>query len=171
MNGPLVIARAVHFAATLLLTGGLAFRCFVAEPVFLHAGVHAKAGSALEIWLRPRLAWIIWAALAAALVSGAAWLVLLAGEIGGVPAAQALAEGLPWTVLTQTTFGDAWTLRGLSATFSAIETGSSPTLKAATARTLSRIPCWVMQSSTISASRRASESSRAFCLIGRTRAP
>jgi copper resistance protein D len=106
MNGPLVIARAVHFAATLLLTGALTFRCFVAAPAF-----HGKAGAALEAWLRFRLASMVWAALAAALASGAAWLVVLSAEIGGVPVAEALSQGLPWTVLTQTTFGGAWTLR------------------------------------------------------------
>jgi copper resistance protein D len=106
MNGPLVTARAVHLAATLLLTGALTFRCFVAAPVF-----HGKAGAALEAWLRIRLASMIWAALAAALASGAAWLVLLSAEIGGAPVTEALYQGLPWTVLTQTTFGDAWMLR------------------------------------------------------------
>jgi putative copper resistance protein D len=106
VNGPLVIARAVHLAATLLLTGALTFHCFVAAPVF-----RAKAGAAFEACLGVRLTRIIWAALATALVSGAAWLVLLAAEIGDVPVADALAQGLPWTVLTQTTFGDAWTLR------------------------------------------------------------
>jgi putative copper resistance protein D len=105
VNGPLVVARAVHLAATLQLAGALTFRCFVAAPV-----LHAKGG-AVESWLRTRLAWIIWAALAAALASGAAWLVLLSGEIGGVPVAEALSQGLPWAVLTQTTFGDAWTAR------------------------------------------------------------
>jgi hypothetical protein len=35
MNGPSVIARAVHFAATLLLTGALTFQCFVAVPVLV----------------------------------------------------------------------------------------------------------------------------------------
>jgi putative copper resistance protein D len=63
---------------------------------------------------------MIWAALAAALASGAAWLVLLAAEIGGVPVAEALSEGLPWTVLTQTTFGNAWTLRLLIAAVLAV---------------------------------------------------
>jgi putative copper resistance protein D len=106
MNGSLVIARAVHFAATLLLTGCLTFRCFVAAPAF-----HGKAGTALEAWLRIRLAWMVWAALAVALASGAAWLVVLSAEIGGTAVAEALSQGLPWTVLTQTTFGDAWTLR------------------------------------------------------------
>jgi putative copper resistance protein D len=106
VNGPLVIARAVHFAATLLLTGTVAFECFVSAPVL--AG---KTRAALACGLPVRLAWISWAALAAALLSGAAWLVLLSGEIGDMPAAQALSQGLPWTVLTQTTFGVVWTLR------------------------------------------------------------
>jgi copper resistance protein D len=106
MNAPLVIARAIHFAATLLLTGALTFQCFVAVPV-LAAKVHAGLATGLRI----RLASIIWSALAAALVSGAAWLMLLSGESGGVSIEQALSQGLPWTVLTQTTFGEAWTLR------------------------------------------------------------
>jgi copper resistance protein D len=115
MNGPLIIARAVHLAATLLLTGGLAFRCFVAAPVF-----NTKADAALAACLRRRLAWMIWMALAAALLSGAAWLVLLSAEIGGLTLAEALSEGLPWTVLTQTAFGDAWTLRLAMATVLAV---------------------------------------------------
>ena len=115
MNEPLVIARAVHLAATLLLTGVLAFRCFVA-PVF-----HAKAGAAIAAVLRVRLAWIIWTALAAALASGAAWLILLAAEIGDVPVADAVAQGWPWLVLTDTAFGNVWMLRlGMAALLAAI---------------------------------------------------
>jgi putative copper resistance protein D len=116
VNGPLVAARAVHLAATLLLTGGLAFRCFVAVPM-----PHTKAGAAIAARLRPRLAWMIWAALAAALVSGAAWLVLLASEIGGEPSANVLSDGVAWTVLTQTTFGNAWMLRaGMAASLAVL---------------------------------------------------
>jgi putative copper resistance protein D len=105
VNEPLVIARAVHLAATLLLTGALTFRCFVAASAFA-----AKAG-ALEAHLRVRLAWIVWIALAAAIVSGAAWLVLLAAEIGDVTVTDAVAQGWPWLVLTDTAFGNAWMLR------------------------------------------------------------
>jgi copper resistance protein D len=105
VNEPLVIARAVHLAATLLLTGAIAFRCFVAAPAFA-----AEAG-ALEAHLRVRLAWIVWTALAAALISGAAWLVLLAAEIGDVPVADAVSQGWPWLVLTDTAFGNTWMLR------------------------------------------------------------
>ncbi len=53
----------------------------------------------------------------------------------------------------------------------AIDTGSSPTLNTATARTFRRIPWIVMHSSTISASRRARDRTRAFCLTGSTKVP
>jgi putative copper resistance protein D len=106
LNEPLVIARAFHFASTLLLTGTIMFRCFVAAPVF-----RAKASGALEDGLRVRLAQIVWAALAVALLSGAAWLVFVAAEIGGLSVSDAVSEGLAWIVLTQTAFGDAWMLR------------------------------------------------------------
>ena len=53
----------------------------------------------------------------------------------------------------------------------AIDTSSSPTLNAATARRLSRMPWLVMDSSVISASRSASDSIRAFCLTGITKLP
>jgi hypothetical protein len=65
MNGPSVIARAVRFAATLLLTGAVTFQCFVAV-------LAAKNQTALPSGLRIRLAWIIWVALAAAFLSAAA---------------------------------------------------------------------------------------------------
>ena len=106
MNGLLVVARALHMVSTLLLAGTIWFRCFVAAPAF-----RAKSGGALEDGVRIQLVRIIWAALAVALISGAAWLLFLAGEIGDVPVADALSQGLVWTVLTQTQFGDDWTLR------------------------------------------------------------
>src|SRR5258708_426260 len=82
------------------------FRCFVAAPAF-----RAKAGGALEDGLRVRLKRIVWAALAVAMLSGAAWLVFVAAEIGGSSVADAVSQGLAWIVLTQTAFGDAWVLR------------------------------------------------------------
>ena len=92
--------------STLLLAGTIWFRCFAAAPAF-----RAKSGGALEDGVRIQLVRIIWAALAVAIISGAAWLVFLAGEIGDVPVADAVSQGLVWTVLTQTQFGDDWTLR------------------------------------------------------------
>ena len=106
MHEPLIIARAFHLASTLLLAGTIMFWCFVAAPVF-----RAKAGGALEADLRVRLTQIVWAALAAAMLSGGAWLVFVAAEIGGSSVADALSQGLVGIVLTQTAFGDAWVLR------------------------------------------------------------
>jgi len=106
LNEPLVIARAFHLASTLLLAGTISFRCCVAAPAF-----RAKAYSALEDGVRIRLARIVWAALAVAMISGAAWLVFLAGEISDVPVADAVSHGQAWIVLTQTEFGDDWMLR------------------------------------------------------------
>jgi putative copper resistance protein D len=106
LNEPLIIARAFHLASTLLLAGTITFRCLVAAPAF-----RAKAGAALEDGLRIRLTRIVWGALAVAMLSGAAWLVSLAAEIGDLPIADAVSRGLARTVLTQTLFGNAWTLR------------------------------------------------------------
>jgi len=106
LNEPLVIARAFHLASTLLLTGTIMFRCFVAAPAF-----RAKAGGVLEDGLRIRLAQTVWAALAVAMLSGAAWLLFVAAEIGGLSVADAVSEGLTGIVLTQTAFGDTWMLR------------------------------------------------------------
>jgi copper resistance protein D len=106
MNEPLVIVRAFHLASTLLLAGTIMFRCFVAAPVF-----RTKAGGALEDAVAAPLTRIVWAALAVAMLSGSAWLVFVAAEIAGSSAAEAVSEGVVWTVLTQTAFGDAWMLR------------------------------------------------------------
>jgi len=102
----LVIARAFHLASTLLLAGSISFRCWVAAPVF-----RAKASSGLEDGVRIRLTRIIWAALAVAMISGAAWLVFLASEISDLPLADAMSHGFAWVVLTQTEFGADWMLR------------------------------------------------------------
>jgi copper resistance protein D len=107
MNEPLVIARAFHLASTLLLLGTIMFRCFVAPPALL-----AKAsGGALQDNLTLRLTRIVWAAFAVAILSGAAWLLFVAAEVGGSSVADAVSQGIAWTVLTQTAFGDAWMLR------------------------------------------------------------
>jgi putative copper resistance protein D len=106
LNEPLAIVRAFHLASTLLLVGTILFRRFVAAPAF-----RAKAGGPLEEGLRVRLTRITWGALIVATISGGAWLLFLAAEIGELPVADAWSKGLAWTVLTQTQFGDDWTFR------------------------------------------------------------
>ena len=81
MEGFLIAARTLHFAAAISLTGVFAFECLVAGPAFLHSG--AAPASAAK--LRRSLGWLAWAALALALISGAAWLVAVAAGMSGKP--------------------------------------------------------------------------------------
>jgi copper resistance protein D len=103
---PLLYARAVHFAATLLVAGVVLFVVFVAEPAWRSSGDGAGAGN-----VRTRLAVIAWIGFALALISGAAWLVLTAAAMSEQPAAQIFGDDVLWTVLSQTTFGHAWLVR------------------------------------------------------------
>ena len=106
MADPLLYARAVHFAATMLVAGVVLFVVFVAAPAWRGGG-----NSALAVNVRRRLAVIAWIGLALALISGAAWLVLTAAAMSDLPAAQVFSDGVLWTVLSQTTFGRDWLVR------------------------------------------------------------
>jgi copper resistance protein D len=81
---PIIVVRGLHFAATVVATGTASFLVLVAE-----SGVDA---------LRRRLVTLIWTALALAVLSGAAWLLLFAADLTDEP-------GAAWTVLSETRFG------------------------------------------------------------------
>jgi putative copper resistance protein D len=102
---PLIFVRAVHFAATLLAGGTVAFMVLVAEP---SAPAKKIAGFAA---LRRQLVMLTWIALAVAIVSGAAWLVLLASDILGTSIADVCLHGGAWPVITETRFGLVWCAR------------------------------------------------------------
>ena len=100
MLDPLILARGVHMAATVLAAGTVAFRALVAD---------APA-------IRRQLIVLVWTALAVAILSGAAWLVWLSAEIYGAPIIAVYLHGGVWSVLTETRFGLVWTVRlGLAA--------------------------------------------------------
>lgn len=103
MLEPIILARAVHFAATTLAAGTVSFMMLVAEPAFGRA-----RGFAI---MRQRANIMVWTALAAALASGAAWLALLAADIFGAPLADVCLHGGLWQVLTGTRFGAVWSAR------------------------------------------------------------
>jgi putative copper resistance protein D len=103
---PLLYARAIHFAATLLVAGVVLFAVFVAAPAWRGSGDSAVASN-----VRTRLAVIAWIGFALAAISGAAWLVLTAAAMSDQPAAQIFGDGVLWTVLSQTTFGRDWLVR------------------------------------------------------------
>jgi putative copper resistance protein D len=103
IDGALAAARAAHFAGTLLLEGMIAFDVLVAGP--------ALGGAADVRMLKRPLNWVAPGAFLVAILSGAAWLVLLAAELGGSSVASAMADGTAWLLLTQTQFGIAWQAR------------------------------------------------------------
>jgi putative copper resistance protein D len=107
MEGFLIAARTLHFAAAIALTGVFAFEHFVAGPAFRQYG----AAPANTAGLHRRLGWLAWASLAVALVSGAAWLVAVAAGMSGKPLGAALSQGAVPVVLTRTRFGEDWLLR------------------------------------------------------------
>ncbi len=125
----LIAVRVVHFAATLMAAGVVAFSVMVAEPVFRRAG--KELAPAIER-LRRQWTWIVWLSLAAALVSGAAWLLLLAAQIYDVPASDVALNQIS-TVVTQTRFGHVWSVRLAAAAalagLAAVPKGRSPRLQ------------------------------------------
>jgi putative copper resistance protein D len=104
---PLLCARAIHFAATMLVAGVVFFAVFVTAPAW--RGVASNSGVAVKV--RAQLAAIAWGGLALAAISGAAWLVLTAAAMSDLPAAKIFSDGVLWTVLAQTTFGRDWLVR------------------------------------------------------------
>jgi putative copper resistance protein D len=111
VEGALIAARTLHFAAAVSLTGIFGFRCLVAGPAFRRADVDlADAGG-----LQRRTMWLSWASLVLLVVSGMAWLVLVSARMSGQTVAGALSQGVLATVLLQTRFGEDWLLRSVLA--------------------------------------------------------
>ena len=111
MTDLLIAARAAHFVATTMVAGALFFAVFVFDPAVRKIGE-----GPITPRLRRLLPWIIGAGVALALVSGAAWLVLLSAEISGRPLSAMITSDVVRTVLTQTQFGRVWQVRlGLGA--------------------------------------------------------
>ena len=107
MDDPLIFVRAVHFAATISVTGVALFNVFVAQPV-----LRPPASPELRASVVRRLAWIAWIGLALVLVSGAAWFVLVSASISDQPLETMLSDAsVPLAVLLDTDFGRDWLLR------------------------------------------------------------
>jgi putative copper resistance protein D len=107
VDDPLIVVRAVHFAATLTLAGVAIFNIFVARPALRLAG-----GEGLRGLFSRQLALIVWSALALTLLSGAAWFILLAQSISDQSLADVLADGVGLRmVLLETDFGRDWLAR------------------------------------------------------------
>lgn len=105
MGAALAATRSVHYAATLILEGATMFRFLVAEPAFGGAVHNALLTQRTILNRTMALAWV------AAVLSGAAWVFILSVEIAGASPLNALREGIDWSLLTQTQFGEVWQLR------------------------------------------------------------
>src|ERR1035437_9974602 len=93
----------------MMLEGAIVFRFLVAAPI-----LRATDGEALRA-LHRLLVWTVWLGLLVGVISGAAWLILLAGRIRGLAPAATLSQGVAWTVLTRTRFGETWQVRSILA--------------------------------------------------------
>jgi putative copper export protein len=107
LGEPLVWVRAVHFAATLSVTGAVLFVALLAEPAFRQADDRGEVSARVRPWFSA----IEWVSLALVVVSGAAWLVIQSAQMGDVPWSEAVSEGLVQTVLLGTDFGNDWIVR------------------------------------------------------------
>ena len=95
---PLVVTRAVHFAATAALTGTLVFRAAVTEAAIYSANPAA-------IIVRRQTLGVARICLAISAVSGMIWLLLEAAPMSGLPFREAMTSDVLSTVVNDTQFG------------------------------------------------------------------
>jgi len=101
---PLIGVRAVHIAATAITVGAIFFRYLITAPILPAAMLYRRI-------FERRLTEIVGCNLAIAVVSGVAWLLLVAANIGGEPIKDAFADGTLSSVLTDTRFGQVSIIR------------------------------------------------------------
>lgn len=102
----MIYVRAVHFAACMLTAGVVFFTVFIVPPAWADSDF-VKGLPAFQA----RLLAVAWISLAVSVISGALWLLFTAQSMSGEPLPDVLSQGVIWTVLTRTEFGNAWLLR------------------------------------------------------------
>jgi putative copper resistance protein D len=107
-GGPLIAVRAIHFAATAVITGTLVFRTVVAKSAL-------PPPPAVVEKLRAQSLRVAWIALAITLLSGVIWLFLQAVSMSGLPPDEAMTSQVLSTVLNETQFGVVTEIRGVLA--------------------------------------------------------
>jgi copper resistance protein D len=98
IDGPMIVTRTVHFAASAITAGALVFRDFVAEPA-----LRAVPAAAAPIDKQFRAT--TWIALAVAVVSGLALVLLLTMSLSDEGLGEAVMSGALRDVLNLTQFG------------------------------------------------------------------
>ena len=109
MHALFAATRAVHYVSAMVLFGELVFAFAVAGWAWSSGGA---VGSIESGEFRRRFLRVATSSVAAGIVSGVAWLGLAAASMSGLPVADALDRATLGLVLTATTFGNAWLVRG-----------------------------------------------------------
>jgi copper resistance protein D len=104
IDGPLVVVRAIHFAATAIITGTLIFRTLVAEAV------SASARPAALI-VRTQTLRVTWICLGISAASGMIWLLLEAASMSGLSLGKSITPDVLSTVVNETQFGTVAQIR------------------------------------------------------------
>lgn len=99
VNVSLIIVRAVHFAVTAITVGVLIFRAGVAQPAL------RSTGAARILVMEQMIVRSAWIGLAVTVASGAAWVLLQAAAMSGLPLGEAATTDILSTVVTETQFG------------------------------------------------------------------
>ena len=124
----LIFIRAIHFAASTSVAGLVFFLSFVGAPAFRRTDSNATIPAPLQA----RLAWLGWISLGVAVISGACWLVIQAAQMSDLSLADVFAQGVLWTVLSDTDFGRVWAVRlALVIALAAVSPFSSGSTKSA----------------------------------------
>jgi len=103
-GGPMVATRAIHFAATAIVTGTLVFQAVVANPALRSQEAAAKP-------FRTQTRYVAWISLAVAVISGLAWVLLLTMSLSDESLGEAITSGALRDVLNLTQFGSVSQIR------------------------------------------------------------
>src|SRR5262249_26983721 len=102
LNLPLIAARVIHFASTVMVAGTVLFLVLTAPPDLRR---HRDRIGPVLASLRDRLVVIAWAGLVISIVSGIAWLLFLVATISGSSLSEVISTGTASTFLSRTQFG------------------------------------------------------------------
>jgi copper resistance protein D len=98
IDGPMVVTRTAHFAASAITAGALIFRRLIAEPALR---VAPPAGALVDNQVRATA----WIGLAIVVVSGLTWVLLLTMSLSDEGPSEAVTSGALRDVLNLTQFG------------------------------------------------------------------
>ena len=98
IDGPIIVTRAIHLAATAIVAGALTFRGVVAAPAL-------RAVPSACALIDRQVRGIVWINLLIAVVSGLAWVLLLTMSLSGENLGEAVMSGALRDVLGLTQFG------------------------------------------------------------------